>query len=73
MEEGNRPYPRCPQCDIFVSHKALKGRHLTTDFCRQGAKKKRCRLAEEEAQAGMEAAFTDYRTPIAPVTSFRYL
>ena len=32
LEEGNQPYPRCPQCDMFVSHKALNVRHLTTDF-----------------------------------------
>ena len=36
LEEGNLPYPRCPQCDMFVSHRALIGRHLTTDFCIKG-------------------------------------
>ena len=54
LEEGNRPYPRCPNCDMFVSHKALKGRNLTTSFCRQGEERKRCRLSEEEAWVGDE-------------------
>ena len=58
---------------MFVSNKALNGRHLTTAFCRRGAERKRRRLAEEEAQAGAEAAFTAYGIPLAPVTSTRYL
>ena len=28
LEEGNLPLPRCPQCDLQVSRKALNGRHL---------------------------------------------
>ena len=30
LEEGNRYYPLCPKCDMFVSHKALNGRNLVT-------------------------------------------
>ena len=33
LEERNQPYPRCPQCDMLVSNKALNGRHLTTALC----------------------------------------
>ena len=28
LYEGNRPYPLCPKCNMFVSHKALNGRHI---------------------------------------------
>ena len=58
---------------MFVSHMDLNGRHLTTAFCRQVEERKWHRLEEEEARAGEEAAFTAYRVPLAPVTSFRYL
>ena len=37
MEEWNQPYPRCPQCDMFVSHKALNGRHMNKAFCQHVA------------------------------------
>ena len=54
LEEGSRPYPRCPQCNMFVPQKALTCRHLTTVLCRQVMEKKWCCLAEEEAQEVME-------------------
>ena len=47
LEKGNQPYARCPQCDMFVSHKALSGRHMTAAFFRQGVERKRCCLDEE--------------------------
>ena len=72
-EEGNRPYRRFPECDIFVSRKDLNSRHLMTDFCRRGEERKRRRLAEEEARSGKELEITDYGIPLALVTSFRYL
>ena len=73
LEEGNQPYPRCPQCEMFVSHKTLNGRHMTTALCQRGAKRKWLRLAEEEERAGAETAFTSDGIPLAPVTSFKYL
>ena len=73
LGEGNRPYPRCPHCDMFVSLKDLNGRHLTTALCRWGVDRKRDRLSEEEAQAGAKADFIAYGTPLALLTSFRYL
>ena len=44
LEESNRPYPKCPQCDIFVSQKDLNGRHLMTAFCRRGSEGKHFKL-----------------------------
>ena len=58
LEEGNGQYPRRPQCDMFVSHKALNDRQLMPDFYRRGAERKWNFLAEEEARAGAEAVFT---------------
>ena len=46
LEEGNLPLPRCPQCDLQVSRKALNGRHLGISQCRTGTERKRRRLAE---------------------------
>ena len=54
LEEGDIHYPWFPKCDMFVSHKALSGRHLATDVFRRGEERKRRRLLEEEAQAGTE-------------------
>ena len=73
LEEGNQPYPMCLHCDMFVSHKVLNGRHLTTDLCIWGAERKRRRLAREEAQAGADADFTAYETPLTLINAFGYL
>ena len=73
LEEGNQPYSRYPQCDMFVSHKTLNGRILTTAFCRRRSKRKGYCLVEEEARAGADTSFTAYGVPLAPVTSFVYL
>ena len=73
LEEGNRPYPRCPQCGMFVAQKSLNGRHFVTAFCRRGMERKwRC-LAEEETWAGKEMALTDYGVTLDPVPSFKHL
>ena len=73
LEEGNRPYLQWDQCGMFVSHKALNVRHMTTEFCWQGAERKWCCLAEEEARAGAETLITAYEIPLSPITSFKYL
>ena len=70
LEEGNQPYPRCPQCDMFVLNKSLNSRHMTTVFCQRGAERKRQRLAEEEARAGAETEFIADGIPLAQVTYF---
>ena len=36
LEEGNQPYPQCPKCDMFVSHKSINGRNLVTDLLPKG-------------------------------------
>ena len=58
---------------MFVSHKALNGRNLMTDFCKRRAERKWCRLAEEEARAGEEADIITYGILLDPITVFRYL
>ena len=73
LDEGDRPCPRCPQCEIFVPQKDLNGRHLAIDFCRRGMKRKWRRLAEEEALEGAERELTAYGVPLYQVTSFKYL
>ena len=70
LEYGNQPSPRCPKCDMFVSHKALNGRHLaTTFFCRVDDRNQRL-LAEEEAQAVTDFLITSYGIPLVIITSF---
>ena len=71
LEEGSRPCPRCPQCDMFVPHKALNGWHLTIMICRQGMDRKWRRLAEEEAWEGTDMALTAYVAPLSQVISFK--
>ena len=73
MEEGNRPYPMCPQCDMFVSRKALKSRQMTTASCQRSAERKRRSLMEEEVRAVAETVFTSDEIPLFQVTSFKYL
>ena len=73
LEEGNWPYPRYPNCEMFVSHNFLNGRHLVLAFWQQGEESKWISLAEDEAREGTEAAITAYGIPLALVTSFNYL
>ena len=73
LEEGNRPYPRCPQCDMFVPQKSLNCRYLAMAFCQRGADRKWWRLAEEEARAGTDMEFIAYEVLLAPFTHFKYL
>ena len=60
-------------CNMFVSHKALNCRHLTTSFCQRVAEMNQCCIAEEESQTGYEVSITSYGILLAPVTSFKYL
>ena len=41
--------------------------------CRQGEKRKRLRLVEEEARENKATDITAYRIPLAPIASFKYL
>ena len=65
LEEGNRPYPRFPQCDMFVPHKALNGQHLSLSLCRRGMESKWRRLAEKEAREGTDRETTAYGVPLS--------
>ena len=58
---------------MFVSHKALNGRHLIAEFFRRGEERKRHRLAEEEAREWSETVITTYGIYLTPVYSFKYL
>ena len=73
LEEGNQPYPRCPQCDMFVAQKSLNGRHLATDSSQRGMERKWCRLVEEEARSRTDMKLTAYGVPLSQFTSFKYL
>ena len=73
LEEGNLPLPRCPQCDLQVSRKALNGRHLGTLQRQKGAERKRRRLTETEARKNTERAFHAFGKPMEAVSEFRYL
>ena len=70
LEEGNLPLPRCPQCDLQVSRKALNGRHLETNQCRTRAERKIRRLAAAEGEAATERAFHAYGKRMQLVTEF---
>ena len=58
---------------MFVSHKALNGWHLATNFYRQGKEREWRQLAEKEAQEGTATDITSYGMTLSPVTSFKYL
>ena len=73
LEEGSRPYPRCPQYDMFLPQKALNVWNLTNILYRQGMERKWNRLEEEDVREGMERALTDYVLTLFQVTSFKYL
>ena len=48
-------------------------KHVTTALCQRGSERKWSSLAEEEARAGAETAFTVYGIPLAQVTYFKNL
>ena len=73
MEEGNRPHPRCPGCDMFSPWKALNGRHITVEFLSRGSNRKFLRLATEEYRARAETAFLAYDPPPVNLMEFKYL
>ena len=58
---------------MFVSQKALNGRHLSNDFYIWGEERKRHQLEEEEAQEGTETATTSYGMPLSPANLFKLL
>ena len=73
LEEGNLPYPRCPQCNILVPWRALNGRHHATAQCAKGAERKRRQIAEAELRDSTERAFEVYGKLLETVLAFKYL
>ena len=73
LEEENLPHPQCPQCDMLVPWRALKGSHLATTQCARGSERKRRRLAEEELRERSESSFQAYGEPLEILTAFSYL
>ena len=73
LEEGNFFHPRCAWCDMLVSRRALKGRHLTTAQCARGEEWKIRRLVEVETRESAERAFEAYGEPIKNFSAIRYL
>ena len=71
LEEGNRPHPHCPRCDMFVPWGALNGCHPTMALCRRGEGRKFRILTVEEAWAGTERAFKAYGHPLIMVLYFK--
>ena len=52
LKESNFPHPCCARCDMFLSFAAPNGCHPNTALCTKGGKRKRRRLAAEEAWVG---------------------
>ena len=72
-DEGNRPHPRYPYCEMFVPWEDLNWSHPETTWCAKGDEKKRYYLAAEEAQAGEKTSFQAYGWPLPNTESFEYL
>ena len=73
LEEGNLPHPQCPLRDMLVLWRALNGTHRCTAHCKQGADRKRRRLASEEEREVTARIFSAYGFPLGMLTSFGYL
>ena len=73
LEEGNRPQPCFPVCDMFVNWAALNHRHPAMALCARGEERKRRRLEEEEPREGTVMTVWDYDRPLGIVSSFKYL
>ena len=56
-EEGNHPYPRYPDCNMFVPWVLISIHHSTNAICTWGADQKRQMMSEEEVQAVAATAF----------------
>ena len=73
LEEGNRPHPCCPRCDMFLPWWYMNGIHPSVVMCARGAESKIRRLVEEETHMGAVTAFQDYGRPLASVSEFKYV
>jgi hypothetical protein len=73
LDEGSHPHPRCHSCDMFVPRPGVYTTHPRTAMCRNGADRKRQRLALERARSASECEFTAYGVPLEAVQEFKYL
>ena len=74
LEEGSRPRPCFPECNIFVPWKVLNGWHPYMAMCARGWEMKRKHLAAEDAQAEVEVVvFQAYKCHLSTVWSFKYM
>ena len=73
LEEGNQPQPRCPQCDMFVTQKALDQAHPDTAMCWRGPRSKWWKLVAADTKEQIRKVFLAYGTLLKEVTSFKYL
>ena len=72
LEEGNLPHPWCHRCNMLVSWRALKKRHLATTQCAMGEESNFQHLDEEEMQESVERASQTYRRQFETVNLFNY-
>jgi hypothetical protein len=56
QEEG--PLPRCGEYDIFITHSALVGGHLSMVLCHQGRGLKQKRAINKDTMKAREVVFT---------------
>ena len=57
LEEGNQPYPRCPQCDIFFPRDELNQAHSTSVMCWRRLDSNQQRLVVEDTEERMGRIF----------------
>ena len=68
LEEGKRPHPLCPACDMFVPWAAMNHHHPATTLCAWVSDRKRQLMVEVEARAGAATAFQEYVQTLKTVT-----
>ena len=73
LEGGGHPLPRCPKCDIFVTWRAINGRHQSPEMYARGEERSRKHCREEEARGSTAAAFQAYGRPLEAALEFKYI
>ena len=73
LEDGNKLFPRCPQCNMFVPQEALNRAHPTSEMYWGGTERKRRRLVAEDTEERTERVFLEYWKALLAVHLFKYL
>jgi hypothetical protein len=73
LDEGSFPHPRCEYCDMFVPRPAVYTTHPNTAMCKNGADRKRQRLAVAESRQAKEHVLMARGVPLETVSIFKYL